>query len=167
VTASAEGGDDHLYRPNVGIMLVNRDGHVFVGKRIDGAGEHWQMPQGGIDDGETPRDAALRELAEEVGTDQAEIVAESCGWYRYDVPSVLAGKLWRGRWKGQRQKWFLMRFLGEDRDIDLETHHPEFIAWRWVEPERLPELIVPFKQQTYRDVLAEFRDVLATIRKRS
>jgi putative (di)nucleoside polyphosphate hydrolase len=160
------GADDSLYRPNVGIMLVNPEGKVFVGKRIDTVGEHWQMPQGGIDEGEAPREAALRELREEVGTDRAEILAESKGWLRYDVPTAVAGKLWRGRWKGQRQKWFLMRFTGRDDDIDLEAHHPEFVAWRWVEPEHLPELIVPFKRQTYRDVLAEFRAELARLRAR-
>jgi putative (di)nucleoside polyphosphate hydrolase len=122
------------------------------------------MPQGGIDEGEDPRAAALRELEEEIGTAKAEIVAESRDWFRYDVPVELAGKLWRGRWKGQRQKWFLMRFTGRDEDIDLATRHPEFDAWQWAEPARLPDLIIPFKRQTYRDVLAEFADDLARLR---
>ena len=144
-------------------MLLNPEGNVFVGRRIDmPAGlAAWQMPQGGIDPGETPRQAAIRELREEVGTDQAEILGESRGWLHYDVPeelSVRFGGLWGGRYRGQRQKWFAMRFTGEDGNIDPSaTEHPEFDAWEWVMPERLPELIVPFKRQLYLDVLAEFR----------
>jgi putative (di)nucleoside polyphosphate hydrolase len=160
-----------FYRPAVGIMLLNRDGLVFVGRRIDmPAGlAAWQMPQGGIDPGETPRRAALRELQEEVGTDQAEILAKSRAWLHYELPEELRtqfGGMWGGRYRGQRQKWFLMRFTGADRDIDLATGHPEFDAWKWVEPERLPELIVPFKRQLYRDVLAEFRAQLAASARR-
>lgn len=152
-----------FYRPAVGIMLLNDRRCVFVGRRIDmPAGlAAWQMPQGGIDVGETPRQAALRELAEEVGTAKAEILGESSGWLHYDLPPELAGGMWRGRYRGQRQKWFAMRFLGEDADIDpAATGHPEFDAWEWVAPERLPELIVPFKRQLYLDVLAEFRNLL-------
>jgi putative (di)nucleoside polyphosphate hydrolase len=149
-----------FYRPGVGIMLLNPSGNVFAGRRIDmPAGlAAWQMPQGGIDPGETPRQAALRELKEEVGTDKAEILAESAVWHHYDLPPEIAGRMWRGRYRGQRQKWFAMRFLGSDADIDPATEHPEFDAWEWVEPERLPELIVPFKRQIYLDVLAEFRE---------
>jgi putative (di)nucleoside polyphosphate hydrolase len=152
--------DDALYRPNVGIMLVNPARLVFVARRIDTPVDAWQMPQGGIDEGEEPRAAALRELEEEIGTAKAEIVAESRSWLRYDLPAELQGKLWKGRWKGQRQKWFLMRFTGRDEDIDLATAHPEFDAWRWVEPNQVPEQIVPFKRDTYRAVLAEFAPVL-------
>ncbi|MGO8919742.1 MAG: RNA pyrophosphohydrolase [Stellaceae bacterium] len=148
------------YRAGVGIMLVDRRGQVFVGRRIDTAGNNWQMPQGGIDKGETPRQAALRELKEEVGTDRAEILAETKGWLSYDVPQPLAGRLWRGRYRGQRQKWFAMRFTGSDGDIDLKTHHPEFDAWKWIAPEELPDLIVPFKRQLYRDVLKEFAAIV-------
>ena len=144
------------YRRGVGIMLLNRDGKVFVGRRIDQEEEAWQMPQGGIDRGETPRDAAFRELREEAGTDKAEIVAESKGWLTYDLPGALRGRLWRGRYIGQKQKWFAMRFQGRDEDIDLATHHPEFSAWRWVGHDQLVTLIVPFKRALYRDVLAEF-----------
>jgi putative (di)nucleoside polyphosphate hydrolase len=154
-----------FYRPAVGIMLLNPAGLAFVGRRIDmPAGlAAWQMPQGGIDPGETPRQAAFRELKEEVGTDKAAILAETEGWLHYDLPSDIASRMWSGRWRGQRQKWFLMRFTGEDADINPETEHPEFDAWEWVEPQRLPDLIVPFKKPLYRDVLAEFREHLPSI----
>jgi putative (di)nucleoside polyphosphate hydrolase len=156
----AEVGIETLpYRPAVGIMLLNRRGEVFVARRIDmPMTSAWQMPQGGIDAGETPRQAALREMREEIGTDKAEILGESVGWLQYDLPPDLAGEVWSGRYRGQRQKWFVMRFTGSDADIDLATDHPEFDAWRWVAPERLPELIVPFKRQLYVDVLAEFQE---------
>jgi putative (di)nucleoside polyphosphate hydrolase len=149
------------YRAGVGVMLLDRRSLVFVGRRIDTAGENWQMPQGGIDRGESPRQAARRELKEEAGTDKAEILAESAGWLTYDVPREIAGRLWRGRYRGQMQKWFAMRFTGEDRDIDLKTHHPEFDAWKWIAPAELPRLIVPFKRQLYLDVLREFEGLLA------
>ena len=154
-----------FYRPAVGIMLLNPAGLAFVGRRIDmPAGlAAWQMPQGGIDPGETPRQAAFRELKEEVGTDKAVILAETAGWLHYDLPSNIASRMWSGRWRGQRQKWFLMRFTGEHADINPATEHPEFDAWEWVEPERLPDLIVPFKRPLYRDVLAEFREHLPSI----
>jgi putative (di)nucleoside polyphosphate hydrolase len=154
-----------FYRPAVGIMLLNPAGLAFVGQRIDmPAGlAAWQMPQGGIDPGETPRQAAFRELKEEVGTDKAEILAETEGWLHYDLPSDIASRMWSGRWRGQRQKWFLMRFTGEDGDINPATEHPEFDVWEWVEPQRLPDLIVPFKRPLYRNVLAEFREHLPSI----
>jgi len=158
--------DDRDYRPCVGIMLFNREGRVFVGARIDTPGDHWQMPQGGIDKGEAPREAAFRELEEEIGTGHAEIVAEARHWVRYDVPSAIAGKLWKGKWRGQRQKWYLMRFLGEDRDINLDTKHPEFRAWRWVEAAETPKLIVPFKREVYQTVLGELGPRLAKAMKR-
>src|SRR3712207_4482347 len=124
------------YRPCVGVMLINGDGRVFAGQRKDTPGA-WQMPQGGIDPGETPQQAALRELHEEIGTDKAEIVAESDAWLCYDLPAHLVGKVWRGRYRGQRQRWLAARFTGRDTDIDLATEHPEFDAWQWVEPEEL------------------------------
>jgi putative (di)nucleoside polyphosphate hydrolase len=148
------------YRPGVGVMLLDPLNRVFVGRRIDTAGNNWQMPQGGIDKGETPRQAALRELREEVGTNRAEIIAETKGWLSYDVPADITRRRWRGRYRGQRQKWFAMRFLGRDEDIDLHTHHPEFDAWKWVPPAELPRLIVPFKRQLYLDVLTEFDGIL-------
>jgi putative (di)nucleoside polyphosphate hydrolase len=150
------------YRSAVGIMLLNQAGQVFVARRIDmPTMAAWQMPQGGIDPGETPRQAAFRELREEIGTDKAEILGESRVWRKYDLPAELARGVWGGRYRGQRQKWFAMRFTGDDTDIDLETDHPEFDAWTWIRPEQLPEMIVPFKRQLYIDILAEFRVLCA------
>ena len=145
---------DLPYRPCVGIMLFNQDGKVFVGKRIDQTVEAWQMPQGGIDKGESPRDAALRELREEAGTAKAEIIAEMEEWVTYDLPEHLIGVAFHGKYKGQKQKWFALRFTGDAADIDLAAHDPEFSDFRWVTLEELPELIVPFKRQTYRAVIA-------------
>ena len=153
--------DAQRWRRGVGVMLLDRAGRVFVGRRID-TPDAWQMPQGGIDDGEMPREAAFRELKEETGTDRAEIIAETPGWLRYELPPALQGnKIWGGFYRGQEQKWFLMRFLGRDADIDLNTHHPEFDAWQWVPAADLPQLIVPFKRALYEAVLDEFRDKLA------
>lgn len=144
------------YRPCVGMMLINPAGLVFVGQRIDNLVEAWQMPQGGIDEGEDPQTAALRELGEEIGTEKAEIIAESTDWLTYDLPAELVPQVWKGRYRGQRQKWYAMRFLGTDADIDIATKHPEFAAWRWVEHKTLPDLIVPFKRSLYEAVVAEF-----------
>lgn len=160
--------NDHIadlpYRPCVGVMLVNASGRVFVGKRIDNKeGDAWQMPQGGIDDGEELHPAALRELAEETGVAPTlvTIIAESREEYFYDLPEELLGRLWGGKFRGQRQKWLLLRFGGEDSDIRLDAHDPaEFCEWRWVEPELLPELIVPFKKRVYRQIVEEFRDLI-------
>jgi putative (di)nucleoside polyphosphate hydrolase len=144
------------YRPGVGVMLLNRRGEVFVARRIDVGHESWQMPQGGINNAEMPRQAALRELREEIGTDNVEIIAGSTGWFYYDVPSSMAQKAWAGKWLGQRQKWFVMIFKGKDSDIDLTTEHPEFDAWRWVSVQELSTLAVSFKRQLYVDVMGEF-----------
>ncbi len=144
------------YRPGVGMMLLNRAGAVFVAQRLVLPGPAWQMPQGGIESGESPRAAALRELREEIGTDRAEIVAESAKWTRYELPPDLVPRLWGGRYRGQEQKWFLLRFLGADEEIDIETADPEFRAWRWAPLRDLPDLIVPFKRDLYRRLIAEF-----------
>jgi len=151
---------DLPYRPCVGIMLVNDAGLVFAGKRLDQTVEGWQMPQGGIDDGEEARDAALRELQEETGTTKARIIAELPDWLTYDLPAHLVGIAFKGRFRGQKQKWFLMRFTGQDSDIDLHAHEPEFSDWRWFALDELPTLIVPFKRPTYEAVIAGFRDLV-------
>ncbi|WP_397544539.1 RNA pyrophosphohydrolase [Roseovarius salis] len=150
------------YRPCVGVMLANRQGEVFVGQRIDTEGPAWQMPQGGVDAGEDPRTAALRELQEETGVspDMVEVEAETRGWVTYDLPHELVPRIWKGRYRGQKQKWFLLRFRGMDDDIDIRTEHPEFSEWRWLPPADLPAAIVPFKRAVYEQVLEEFRDRL-------
>ncbi len=151
--------EDLPYRPCVGVMLINREGLVFVGRRIDQTVEGWQMPQGGIDDGETPAVAALRELEEEIGTGNAQVLRELDEWLTYDLPAHLLGVALHGRYRGQRQKWLAMRFLGENGDIDIRTAEPEFAEWKWLAMEALPRLIVPFKRDTYAKVIAEFRDL--------
>ncbi len=153
------------YRPGVGLMIVNNNFEVFVGKRIDTKTESWQMPQGGIDEGEKTRDAVLREMKEEIGTDLAEIIAETKQWYHYDLPYHMIGKLWDGRFRGQRQKWFLLKYFGADVDININHHHPEFNEWKWVKMEELPQIIVPFKKNLYISVIEEFRDVILSLKR--
>ena len=144
------------YRPGVGIMLLDKLGRVLVAQRLDMPSEAWQMPQGGIDKNEEPLEAARREMKEEIGTDKAELEAESRGWHHYDLPPDLADQIWKGRYRGQRQKWFAFRFRGKNKDIDIATKHPEFSRWRWAEMRELPELIVPFKRQLYATLIEEF-----------
>jgi putative (di)nucleoside polyphosphate hydrolase len=146
------------YRPAAGVMLLNGDGKVWVGQRLDTTLEAWQMPQGGLDPGEEAEDGALRELEEETGITRGkvEILARAPEPLFYDLPDELLGKVWKGKWRGQRQTWFLARFLGEDGDVNLATKEPEFRAWKWAAPEELPNLIVPFKKGLYRDVLKAF-----------
>ena len=147
------------YRPCVGMMLFNREGQIFVGKRIDQTLDAWQMPQGGIDKGETPPEASLRELEEEVGTRNAEILREHPDWLTYDLPAHLVGYALQGKYRGQKQKWFALRFLGDDSEIDIKTKHQEFSDWRWVPVSDLMRLIVPFKREIYFKVVAAFGDL--------
>ena len=145
------------YRPGVGAVVFARDGRVLVGRRPGIAHESWQFPQGGIDQGETPREALLREVAEEIGTDQVAIVAECADWLSYDLPSEYADRLCGGKYRGQRQKWFALRFTGEDDDIRLDAHHPpEFDAWRWVRLSEAPAFIIDFKRPIYERIVAAF-----------
>ena len=153
--------EDLPYRPNVGIMLINRKGLIFAGKRLDQTVEGWQMPQGGIDEGEDAPTAALRELKEETGTDKAEIVRERDDWLIYDLPDNLIGIALHGHYRGQRQKWFALRFTGKDGDIDLASGTPEFSEWRWVTAAEMMDLIVPFKRDVYKKVLSAFADLIA------
>ncbi len=150
--------DDLPYRPCAGVMLLNPEAQVFVGQRLDSDADAWQMPQGGIDPGESPEDAAIRELEEETGIAPhlVDVVARSAGELLYDLPPSMMGRIWGGRYRGQRQTWFLMRFRGTDDDVNIATRHQEFRAWRWVEPDQLEGLIVPFKRELYRNVVAEF-----------
>lgn len=162
--------DDELYltklpyRPGVGLMILNPNFEVFVGRRIDSRAEAWQMPQGGIDEGESPEIAAMREMKEEIGTNNAEIISSTKHWYQYDLPTYLISKLWNGKYRGQRQKWFLLKFLGNNCEININNNHPEFSEWKWVKIEELPQIIVPFKKSLYISVIEEFRDVLLALR---
>jgi putative (di)nucleoside polyphosphate hydrolase len=154
---------DRKYRRGVGVMLLNREGKVFVGARIDNTDEAWQMPQGGIDDDDDDEWAtALRELEEETGIPPrlVERISAAPERLKYDLPEELQPKLWGGKYRGQDQDWFLARFLGTDADINIATEHPEFREWKWIEPEQLPELIVPFKRDLYRRLLREFSEYL-------
>ncbi len=152
------------YRACVGLMLINRDRLVFAGARSDSGGAAWQMPQGGIDAGETPRQAALRELVEEVGTDKVAIIAESEGWLTYDLPAAMRPGRWGGRYVGQAQRWYLMRFTGADSDIDIAAFEtPEFSAWRWMRLDDLVRGIVAFKRPVYERVAREFRGAIGSM----
>jgi putative (di)nucleoside polyphosphate hydrolase len=157
------------YRPCVGVMLLNAQDHVFVGRRAnrkgasEGSGNWWQMPQGGMDEGETPETAARRELKEETGVHSARFIAQTKDWLVYDLPPELIGVAWNGRYRGQKQMWFAARFEGEQSEIDLGPppgHHAEFDAWAWVPVSELPDLVVPFKREVYAQVVAEFEPLL-------
>ena len=154
--------DNQQYRRGVGVMLLNADNLVFVGRRIDNRDEAWQMPQGGIDEGEDSWAAALREVREETGIKPKLVEQIACHpqQLRYEIPEAIASRLWGGKWKGQLQHWYLARFLGTDGDIDIDTKHAEFSHWKWVEPHLLPELIVPFKRDMYRRIVEGFEEWL-------
>lgn len=146
------------FRPGIGIMILNAQNQVFVGKRIDSRG--WQMPQGGIDLGETPSSAALREMKEEIGSGKGEIIAETKKWYSYNLPDALIPKLWNGQYCGQKQKWFLVKYTGTDSEINLLTDIPEFEEWKWVDIADLTRIVVPFKRKLYSRVIAEFTEII-------
>ena len=153
------------YRLGVGAVLFNAHGQVLIAQRIDTPGDAWQMPQGGIDEGEDPRETVFRELEEEIGTANAEIIGESDGWLTYDLPKDVRKTIWKGRYRGQKQKWFALRFLGTDADIDLEAHkHPEFSTWKWADFETIPDLIVPFKKSLYQDIVNTFQHLTGRVR---
>ena len=152
--------DERPYRPCVGIFLLNESGHVFAGRRIDSRAEAWQLPQGGIDLGESAIEACMREMKEEIGTDAAILLQEHDEWLNYDIPLPLADKLWHGQYRGQKQRWMALRFTGHDSDIDIATELPEFCEWKWLEPEKLVALAVPFKRDVYRTVLNSFSTLI-------
>ncbi len=154
-TPGSDSDPDPRYRPCVGVLLLNHDGHVWVGERIDTPGA-WQLPQGGIDAGEQPWPAALRELEEEIGTANVECLAEHPAWLTYDLPPQIAATRWNGRFVGQQQKWFACRFLGADSEIDIATKHPEFAAWKWIPLTDLTAAAVPFKRQIYAAFQSQF-----------
>jgi putative (di)nucleoside polyphosphate hydrolase len=152
---------DLPYRLGVGVVLLNAANQVFVAKRIDTPGDAWQLPQGGIDKDEDPRQAVFRELKEEIGTDHVELIEESADWLTYDLPKDLRKMAWKGRYRGQKQKWYALRFLGIDSDIDLSADkHPEFSDWKWADFDTLPDLIVPFKRDLYQDIVATFQHLI-------
>ncbi|MCK5446109.1 MAG: RNA pyrophosphohydrolase [Rhodospirillaceae bacterium] len=147
------------YRIGVGAMIINTEGRVFVAQRIDTPGDAWQMPQGGIDEGEDPSEAVFREVEEEIGTTNMEIIGQSSGWLVYDIPEPLRASLWGGKYRGQKQKWYLMRFQGNDADVNLDHHHhPEFSSWKWAALNDVIDLIVPFKRPLYAQIVGEFSD---------
>ena len=151
---------DLPYRPGVGMMVINNEGLVFVGKRIDTKAEAWQMPQGGVDEGEDEETAAIRELEEEIGAKITNIIATSDKHFDYDLPKDLVPKIWNGKYRGQKQRWFLFRFDGDDSEINIATKHAEFCQWKWVTIDELPEIIVPFKRDLYSKIVTEFKDLV-------
>jgi putative (di)nucleoside polyphosphate hydrolase len=154
---TAASTSSHLpYRSCAGMMVINKDNNVFVGRRLDMVSQFWQMPQGGIDPGELPLEAAHRELLEEIGTQNVELLHSLEEWVKYDLPPDLIGKVWKGKYKGQQQKWFLFRFLGEDADINIVTEHAEFAEWKWSHPKNLAAEIVPFKRDIYETIVTKF-----------
>ena len=142
-------------RLGVGIVLLNQKNEIFVGKRIDNPKDSWQMPQGGVDENENFLQAAKRELEEESGIKSVKLIKELDGWFKYDLPSYLMGKLWKGKYRGQKQKWFVMKFLGKPEEINVKTKNPEFLDWKWIELSKLPEIAVHFKADVYKKIKKE------------
>lgn len=153
--------DELPFRHGVGMMILNKQGSIFVGKRVESKFEAWQMPQGGILTGETPSRAVFREMKEEIGCDSGKIIAETKKWYSYNIPDFLVSKLWAGQYRGQKQKWFLVEFLGENDDINIETETPEFREWKWASKDEILDIIVPFKKRLYKAVMKEFEHLLS------
>ena len=147
-------------RLGVGIITLNKENKVFVGKRKDNPVDKWQMPQGGVDDGESLIDAMKRELNEETGIKNIQILKELDGWFEYEIPSYLLGKIWKGKYRGQKQKWFIVRFLGNDKEINLNTKKPEFIEWQWINIEKLPGVIVDFKKRVYEKLIPKIKETI-------
>jgi putative (di)nucleoside polyphosphate hydrolase len=152
-----------LYRKGVGVVLLNMDKKILVAQRIDTMNTAWQMPQGGIENNETPQEAALRELKEEIGTNKAVVISETTAWLRYSFPMNLQKSLWSGKYRGQEQKWFLMRFIGEDTDINLNTKHPEFSNWKWVKIQILEDIVIDFKKEMYKKIVREFSQTIVNL----
>jgi putative (di)nucleoside polyphosphate hydrolase len=151
---------DHLYRSGVGIVVINNDKKIFVGKRIDNHSDAWQMPQGGLEAGEDEDIAMLRELAEETGIKDVKLLAKSSGYFYYNLPYKLQKKFWGGKFLGQKQRWYLVKFTGEEKSINIATEDQEFSEWKWIEPKEVLSLIVPFKRELYEDVINEFKEYL-------
>ena len=154
---------NHLkpYRNCVGLLVINKNGDVFIGKRIDSNLNAWQMPQGGIEDDEDPKTAGIREMEEEIGTKNAELIGEMSEWLNYDIPENLSHRLWNGKYRGQTQKWLAFKFLGDDSEINIKTKVPEFKEWKWENHKNLPSLAVPFKRDIYKKVIKEFEELFS------
>ncbi len=145
------------YRLGIGVFLLNKDKKLWVGKRIDNPGNYWQMPQGGIDSEESQIQACFRELKEEIGSDNVKVIMESEEWLKYDLPDKLIGNVWKGKYRGQKQKWFACEFLGRDKDINIDYFKPEFCAWKWISPKKILDVAVPFKKKIYSTILKKFK----------
>ena len=152
--------NERPYRPCVGLMVFNNVGEVFSGQRLDNPNDAWQLPQGGIDDGENPIEAAFRELEEETSIKNVELIQELDGFISYELPKKLLGIIWKGRYRGQRQKWFVMRFLGADDEINIKTHNPEFLDWKWIDLEKITDVVVEFKLEVYKEVKRKVKAIL-------
>ena len=147
-------------RSGVGIVVLNKENRIFVGKRIDNPGNFWQMPQGGTDSNESFFEAAKRELVEETSIKKVKLIKELSEWFIYDLPKNLLGKIWKGKYRGQKQKWFIMKFEGQDKEINLKTNNPEFLDWKWVNPSELPNIVVDFKVNIYKKLLKELNSII-------